>query len=921
MRVACQRLVHRYVGREHGGHRAVGWSVEPPRELEQVVQRRSDLAGEDLGAPVPPYAAGYPLPDGRYALARTTYLAQADCLGAVRTETLLVEPAALRDLATPLDLLPALDALPPVDLAAELRAFQRDRTPALLAPLAFELPGPPPPASDLARLRALDPALLAALVEGACGPRPLCLVGDPARDLPLVRALLLLHPRGAAWRAAVCGQALSPRPWADLQLVPRAAADRFALRAARDGDLALVDLATGQARNLEPTPAAAALLDLLARQAWGELDDLARRAGAVAAYRTPADLGAQLRFEALAGAARRAPEEQVELANHLRARGAPEHEVAAPFRALLVDPPEGRLVWLVNVVQAGWLPYRRAHPDAPDDAPEAVQALLLRALAAQRFDLALGFLERCWPLYAGPRAALEEAALDLALGPDPVEPAALPALADLLALAAERAPARAALALHARGLRPPEALARVEAALARAPVDDPDLRRRAGLALVDLAPPDLLAREVERAAAAPWSTPAHLAALTARAPDDLAAAVVAEAPAPWLDEVLRRLPPRALGQAIGALRAARRPAPRPGLRARARRAGRAADAAACRQALLRAGPAPRPRRAGRAGGPGVRLPRAQEARARARAHDEVDDGAMATGFGRLDLNPDPAGGDDTGVNLAVPEDTLPAYRDLLAALATSDGAARDAVGALVDLVPDAALDLPLPDLVRLARRAGDAPALVRAALGRVTDADPDGLAAALDLARALPERRHDLARAVVARALEADLPALEAALVLLDPTRAAADAPLLEALAARARAGRLEVEALLPLGPAGLDGALARLGDGFSLRLQGGLRRLALGLAEAPAGGGAPERAGAGDDALREAGERPRRTRRTDEDRDALLEVVLARLRPHVAADRDFRAGVAEGLRARLGPAAPERLRRAIDAFERDSRA
>ncbi|MCW8141261.1 MAG: hypothetical protein KIT58_20355, partial [Planctomycetota bacterium] len=116
MRVACQRLVHRYVGRARGGHRAVGWSAEPPRELEQLVQRRSDLAGEDRGAPVPPYVAGYPLPDGRYALARTTYLAQADCLGAVRTETLLVEADDQRALATPLDLLPALEALPPVDL-------------------------------------------------------------------------------------------------------------------------------------------------------------------------------------------------------------------------------------------------------------------------------------------------------------------------------------------------------------------------------------------------------------------------------------------------------------------------------------------------------------------------------------------------------------------------------------------------------------------------------------------------------------------------------------------------------------------------------------------------------------------------------------------------------------------------------------
>src|SRR4051812_20072064 len=105
MRLVLQRLVHRYVGREHGGHRGIGWSLELPRELEQVVQRRSDLAGEDLGRPVGPYVAGYPLPDGRYALARTRYLQDADCLGAVRTETLLLDAEAQAGLLDPFDLL------------------------------------------------------------------------------------------------------------------------------------------------------------------------------------------------------------------------------------------------------------------------------------------------------------------------------------------------------------------------------------------------------------------------------------------------------------------------------------------------------------------------------------------------------------------------------------------------------------------------------------------------------------------------------------------------------------------------------------------------------------------------------------------------------------------------------------------------
>ncbi|MBX3472041.1 MAG: hypothetical protein KF878_34750, partial [Planctomycetes bacterium] len=122
--------------------------------------------------------------------------------------------------------------------------------------------------------------------------------------------------------------------------------------------------------------------------------------------------------------------------------------------------------------------------------------------------------------------------------------------------------------------------------------------------------------------------------------------------------------------------------------------------------------------------------------------------------------------------------------------------------------------------------------------------------------------------------------------------RAAADAPLLEALAARARAGRLELEALLPLGPEAVDAVLARLGDGFSLRLQNGLRQLALGLAGAPASA----------------------------DRDRLLAVALGRLRPHVAADRAFRADVARGLRARLGAEVADGLERVIDGFEKDGR-
>ena len=72
------RVVHRYCGRQHGGHCEVASTGPLAKAIEPLVHRRSDLAGEDLGRPVPPYFSGYPLPDGRYAFARTRYLEDAD---------------------------------------------------------------------------------------------------------------------------------------------------------------------------------------------------------------------------------------------------------------------------------------------------------------------------------------------------------------------------------------------------------------------------------------------------------------------------------------------------------------------------------------------------------------------------------------------------------------------------------------------------------------------------------------------------------------------------------------------------------------------------------------------------------------------------------------------------------------------------
>jgi hypothetical protein len=496
--VPVHRLVHRYVGREHGGHRCVGASLTLPREVETVIHRRSDLAGEDLGRPVGPYLCGYPLPDGRYALARTTYLTDADCLGAVRTETLLVETDAQAALVDPLTLAGAFDLRPD---PTELRRFQEARAVAALAPAQADPDGGTPQAL-LASLAGLDHGILERVVAGLVGARPLALIGTPATGPTpeqLLRALLHLAPEGAAWRLAWCALALSHRPWAQLQLVPSAASDRFALRAAREADVATVELARGDLRNVEPGPLATTLVEWLVGGAWEPLLGLRARAGACAALRAPADLGAQLHFEALARKADRTPEEQVELANLLHARGAPPSEVAEPFRQLLRSPPEGRLVWVMNVVSAGWLGYRRAHPDAPGE-PEAALALLRRALAAQRFDLARGFLEKQGPLDPQVRRAIEDEALALALGEAPLQgEASSPTTQGLVGLLVDRAgrDARAAVETarafaHRAPVAPTDALVAVAARLV-GPGRAPDaatlgpLRVEGALALVDAA--------------------------------------------------------------------------------------------------------------------------------------------------------------------------------------------------------------------------------------------------------------------------------------------------------------------------------------------------------------------------------------------------------------------------------------------------
>ncbi|MEZ6188526.1 MAG: hypothetical protein R3F62_26435 [Planctomycetota bacterium] len=157
------RVVHRYCGRQHGGHCEVARSEALDALVEPLVHRRSDLAGEDLGHPVPPYFSGYPLPDGRYAFARTRYLEDADCLGAVRTESLLLAPAQQRQLPHPLCLRASFDE--PPDLGPELEAIRGGAGP---QPLPARDLDPLTEDAGFPALLALPDTLLVPLLH-ACG--------------------------------------------------------------------------------------------------------------------------------------------------------------------------------------------------------------------------------------------------------------------------------------------------------------------------------------------------------------------------------------------------------------------------------------------------------------------------------------------------------------------------------------------------------------------------------------------------------------------------------------------------------------------------------------------------------------------------------------------------------------------------------
>lgn len=373
------RVVHRYCGRQHGGHCEVARSEALSTQVEPLVHRRSDLAGEDLGHPVPPYFSGYPLPDGRYAFARTRYLEDADCLGAVRTESLILTAEQQAELAHPLLLAPAFDE--PADLGAELQAVRAASGPHDVPPrdLSAWVANPAP---RFPQLLALDDTQLAPLLDAYCGPLPVAIVGG---TLELLAELLLLAPN--PWAFGLCTQALSHRDWARVQTVPAEASERFVLRAARDKDVAVVDLA----RASQASASAPLASWIHARLRAGELDELlglVRRARRVGAYAVPADLAAQQRFEVLDGR-ERAPEEVIEHANHLKVRGAAPEVVAEAFTPLLGPAPDGRAGFTLNVLRNNWLP---AAPD-PDAQQAALGALLEQAASEGQGRALEAFLE------------------------------------------------------------------------------------------------------------------------------------------------------------------------------------------------------------------------------------------------------------------------------------------------------------------------------------------------------------------------------------------------------------------------------------------------------------------------------------------------------------------------------------------------
>lgn len=424
----AHRKVHRYCGRRWGGHRLVASSLELSAEDERILAQRSDLAGDDLGGAVASYLTFYALPSGLLAFSRTTYDADADRTGAVRTETLLLEHAPLADtwpVRDPFVSRAVLQPLTPRESQAELEAARASDGPLALEPVIFDVE-PEPPAKRLEALLELPEEILVALLSAAEGDLPFALTGvrDPER---LVGALHLLLPLQGRPAHAFCTGALAPRDFARVVVAQPLAADRFVARAARDRDLALLDLAKPQVWNVNEGELAGRVARSLKAGGVEAILGLVERASAVPSYRAFADLGLQLRWEELTHAPSRSPEELVELANHLRHRGAPTAEVVACFRDAVEAAGKDRLEWAWNVLVLAWLPARL---ELPDDAPdpregEIVRGLVASALALGRLQPVVELLEKGGERFApGSRALVlawareNGAALAGTLGPD-----------------------------------------------------------------------------------------------------------------------------------------------------------------------------------------------------------------------------------------------------------------------------------------------------------------------------------------------------------------------------------------------------------------------------------------------------------------------------------------------------------------------
>lgn len=96
-----QQFLHGY----DGGHRLLAGSAPLLGEVRRLVDRLSDAAGSRPDPSIDGYLTGYPVPDGRYALARTWYAWELPRPNCVWTHTVILEDGLLDNRALVRDLI------------------------------------------------------------------------------------------------------------------------------------------------------------------------------------------------------------------------------------------------------------------------------------------------------------------------------------------------------------------------------------------------------------------------------------------------------------------------------------------------------------------------------------------------------------------------------------------------------------------------------------------------------------------------------------------------------------------------------------------------------------------------------------------------------------------------------------------------